>query len=109
MTDLRPDLGPALRAFGVPATVTVPGAEPVATTAIWLPPVPYEVPGVLRPTNEPLDALALVRADVPRVPRGTRVACAKTAGGTVETWTVEAILGRTADEIRVLVIPTEAD
>ncbi|MFB3816134.1 MAG: hypothetical protein ACE147_00605 [Candidatus Methylomirabilales bacterium] len=109
MSDLRPDVAIPFAAFGVPATVTVPGAEPVETSAIWLAPVAYEVPGVLRSTNEPLYTLALMRSAVPRVPRGTLVACPERAGGEVLTWTVEAILGKTADEIRVIVIPTEAD
>ena len=62
MSDLRPGIGVALAVFGLPATVTIPGEEPVATTAIWLPPLPVEIAGVLVQTDHPQRALALPRA-----------------------------------------------
>ena len=105
MTDLRPDIGPALAAFGLPATVTLPGEAPITTTAIWLAPVPVETAGVLTHTDWPQAVLALARADVPDVPRGTEIEVAEIDGGSILSWTVEAVLGEMADEVRVLVIP----
>lgn len=107
MADLRPSLTPALAAFGLAATVTPPGGSPVATTVIWLPPVAVDTPGVLQPTNTPQPVLALPRADVPTVARGTLIDAPETVGGTSKTWIVEAILGQTSDETRVLVIPDQ--
>jgi hypothetical protein len=108
MSDLRPDLGVALAVFGLPATVTVPGGEPVAATAIWLSPVSVETVGVLAPTDRPQAVLALPRSAVPSVPRGTVIEAAETEGGAVRTWIVEALLHLGVDELRVLVIPTES-
>ena len=107
MSDLRPAIGHALTVFGLPATVTLPGEEPVATTAIWLPPVSVLSEGVLVQTDRPQAVLALPRADVPAVPRGTLIEAAETAGGEVKLWTVESVFGTLVDEIRVSVIPTE--
>ena len=108
MSDVRPPIGPALALFGVAATVTLPGEEPVPTTAIWLSPITVDTAGVLVPTNRPQGVLALPRADVPSVPRGTRIVAPEMEGGPILDWAVEAILGMTADEIRVIVIPSEA-
>ena len=105
MSDLRPDLGVALAVFGLPATVTVPGGQPVATTVIWLPPVSVETVGVLAPTDRPQAVLALPRSALPVVPRGTLIEVPELEGGSVRSWTVEAVLGITVDEVRVLVIP----
>jgi hypothetical protein len=112
MTDVRPSLAPALAIFGLPATVTVPGEAPVATTAIWLPPAPIYVDGVLTRTNNPQPVLALPRADVPIIPRGTLIEVARYAGGPVRSWIVESIESGNEpgephpdDDIRVVVIP----
>ena len=104
MADLRPEIGPALDVFGLPATVTLPGEEPVATRAIWLSPVALETSGVIVSSDRPQRALVLPRSDVPSVPRGTLVEMAEEDGGDVLTWAVEAVLGATQDEIRVVVI-----
>jgi hypothetical protein len=107
MPDLRPSITSALAAFGLPATVTIPGEEPVVTTAIWLSPVSVDTPGVLQPTNTPQPSLAIPRAGLKAgpVPRGTLIEAAEYTGGPVLPWIVEAILGMTADEVRVVVIP----
>lgn len=105
MVDIRPPIGPALAVFGLPATVTVPGEEPVDTTAIWLGPVLVEVEGVLVQTTGPQAVLALPRSDVPTVPRGTLVEVAETATGAVRSWSVEAVHAMTVDEVRLIVIP----
>ncbi len=107
MSDLRPPLGAALAAFGLPATVTLPGEEPVDTTAIWLGPVLVEVEGVLVQTSGPQAVLALPRTDVPTVPRGTLIEAAEIDGGPVRSWSVEAVHAMTVDEVRLIVIPAE--
>ena len=107
MSDLRPAIGPALTVFGLPATVTLPGEEPVVTVAIWLPPVSVVTEGVMVQTDRPQPVLALPRADVPAVPRGTLIEVAESESGEVKAWLVESVLGLQVDEIRVIVIPTE--
>jgi len=107
MSDLRPAIGPALAVFGLPATVTLPGEEPVVTVAIWLPPVSVLAEGVMIQTDRPQPVLALPRADVPSVPRGTLIEVAEVEGGEVKAWLVESVLGLQVDEIRVIVIPKE--
>lgn len=108
MTDLRPGLAAALRAFGAAASVTLPGAEPVTTTVIWLPPMAVETPGVLGQTAHPQAICALLKSDVPSAPRGTLIEAPVAEGGDNTSWIVEAVLGELHDEIRVLVIPAEA-
>lgn len=115
MADLRPDLGPALAAFGLPATIHLPGENPVATTAVWLAPVLVGTEGVLVQTSTSQAVLLLPGTDCPRddhdlptVPRGTVIRVAARAGGTVRSWMVESIASQLPDEIRVVVIPAEA-
>jgi hypothetical protein len=104
---------PALAAFGLPATVTVPGEDPVTTTVIWLPPEPSPVEGVYLRTQEAQRVLALPAAVFPvdaatrrpTIPRGTVIAAAEQVGGTVVSWGVESIKSQHADEIRLVVIP----
>ncbi len=106
MTDLRPDLGPALSVFGLPATATVPGGQPVATTAIWLPSVSVESAGVFVSTDRPQAVLALPRADVSSIPRGTIIQVAEMEGGPVLAWVVEGVDDSRPDEIRLIVLPS---
>lgn len=106
MSDLRPDLGAALAVFGLPATVTIPGGPPVATTGIWLPPVSVDTTGVLVSTDRPQAVLALPRAAVPSMPRGTLINVAEMEGGPVLAWIVEAVDEARADEWRLIVSRT---
>ena len=109
MTDVRPSLAPALATFGLPATVTVPGEEPAATTAIWLPPMPVEIAGVFVQTDHPQRALALPRAGLastePERLRGTVIELAEYEGAPPSSWMVEARIAVDVDEVRVVVIP----
>jgi hypothetical protein len=109
MADLRPDIGAALAVFGLPATVTVPGGDPVATTAIWLPPLPVETVGVFTSTDKPQPRLSVPRSAFggTSVPRGTRVDLAEVEGGPVLSWTVESVDAELVDEVRLIVIPAE--
>ncbi|HRU09770.1 MAG TPA: hypothetical protein P5144_10380 [Thermoanaerobaculia bacterium] len=109
MSDLRPGIGVALAVFGLPATVTIPGEEPVATTAIWLPPLPVEIAGVLVQTDHPQRALALPRAGLasiePERLRGTVIELSEYQGAANSSWIVEARISVGVDEVRVVVIP----
>ncbi len=109
MIDLRPAIGVPMDIFGLPATVTIPGEEPVATTAIWLPPLPVEMSGVLVQTDHPQRALALPRAGLasiePERLRGTVIELAEYDGAPPSSWMVEARISVDVDEVRVVVIP----
>src|SRR5688572_24736493 len=97
------DLGPlrglatqlAFDAHGVPATVTRPFPDdgtPIVTRGIWV------TPGLSRPfteafpsdfalqRREPERVMALSRAEVPAVPRGTRIDAPEQLGGVVKAW-----------------------
>ncbi len=112
MSDVRPDIGPALALLGLPATVTLPGQSPVATTGIWLSPVSVETTGVLVSTDRPQSRLSLPRAAFPslpfptHVPRGTLISVAAMNGGPVLTWIVEGEEDSMPDELRVVVSRT---
>ncbi len=103
MPDLRPNIAPALAVFGLPATVTLPGGQPVASTAIWLSPIPVETTGVILSTDRPQAVLALPRAAVPSMPRGTLITVAEMNGGPGLAWIVEAVENERPDEWRVVV------
>ncbi len=112
MPDLRPNIAPPLAVFGLPATVTLPGDQPVALTAIWLSPIPVETTGVILSTDRPQGRLALPRAAFPslpfptRIPRGTLITMAAMNGGPVLTWIVEGEEDSMPDELRVVVSRT---
>ena len=120
MGDLRVPLDPALTAFGVPATVTRPAPDnwPVATTAIWLPPL-LEEPrpvGTDFQRREPRRLLSLPRAapGIPgsvggdrvlsTMPRGTTIVAAERLGEAAKTWRVDGLERTEADEWRVIVV-----
>ena len=109
--DLRVDLQPLLRAFGVPATVTrpAPNDTPIATRAIWV------TPGFTRPFAdaypdavavrrlEPERVLAVPLDEVPELPRGTVIAAPERRGGPVRTWSVDSVEYADSDHRRVFV------
>jgi hypothetical protein len=103
--DLRPSFESALRAFGVPATVTVPSEDPVTTRALWLPPVTE-----VYPTGQDYRGaasrrmLALPISDVPEVPRGTVIAAPEQRGGSIVNWTVDETLRIDPDHHRLVVL-----
>lgn len=104
--DLRPTLGSALDAFGVDATVTVPGGSPVSTRVIWLPPITNENPpgsGLRRVESKRV--LALPASAVPAAPRGTIVNAPELPGGPSANWRVDEGEKVAADEYRVIVVP----
>lgn len=109
------DLGPLrtlaleinLAAHGVSATVTRPAPDdtPVETTGIWhtAPPEDAQPYGTDFRRREPRRILALPRADLPTMPRGTTISAPETIGGTAKTWTVDGLERVEADTWRVLV------
>jgi hypothetical protein len=104
--DLRPPFSVFQGPFGIAATVVREGEDPIDTTAIWVPPLPEEVPfGTGAQEQQPLRVLALPLSDVPTVPRGTLIECAEAAGQTVQTWRVDGPARFEFDCVRVIVVP----
>lgn len=96
--------------FGVEATVTAPDAErPIETTAFWLPPTSVERPiGSELTALEPRYVMALKRAEVDEIPRGTLIDAPDVEGGDVKRWVVEEVgLRLHPDIIHVIVLPVE--
>lgn len=94
------DLGPLrtlalnlqLSAHGVAATVTRPTPDdtPISTRGIWLRPADDPQPyGTDLRRRDPRRVIALPRADVPTLPRGTLVEAAEITGGAALTWRVD--------------------
>lgn len=107
--DLRPDIGAALAAFGVPAVVTTPDRTAVSTTCIWLPPAEDPQPvGVDFRRAEPRRVAGLPRADVPSAPKGTRIDAPEVLNGPILHWVVDSLQQAVvADELRVVVKQVE--
>lgn len=107
--DLRPPMGPALEALGVPVTVTRPAPEntPVPTTGIWLTPFVEVQPfGIDVRRRDPRRVMAIARtAALDFIPRGSTVVAAEQLGGTSKTWTVEGYERVIAEEMRILLLP----
>lgn len=104
--DLRPPLAPIWAAFSLPATLTVPAGQAISVRAIWINPQTVEVPfGAEARVAEPQRLLALLREEVPSVPRDTSIVVAERAGGPIRNWRVDGF-GRVDSEfIEVLVVP----
>jgi hypothetical protein len=106
VNDIRVPMSGALAAFGVPAVVTPPGEEAIETTAIWLSPVAEDVPsGQDLQRREMRRVLALDRAMVPTVSRGTIIVAAEKASDLTQTWRVDEVDLKDPDHVRVRVIP----
>lgn len=102
-----------LSAHGVDVTVTrpVPDDEPIEARGIWLTPTTEGLPiGSELTRREPRRVLALRRADVPTVPRGTLIVAPEKAGDedTLE-WRVDGFEHYEADHVRVIVVPVRTD
>jgi len=93
--------------LGVPATVIRPAPEnaPIATTVIWVvEPVgdgqPY---GTDLRRGDPRLVMAIAKADVPTLPRGTLIEAPDVAGGSNATWLVDGFDRVLADQWRAIV------
>ncbi len=99
-------LGSIFDAFSVPATVRPPGAESIETSGVWVTATTDGHPGgfgVQR--REAVRVLALKRAEVPSVPKGTAILAPETAAGAVLRWRVDGFEVVEADCLRVVVVP----
>lgn len=95
MTDHRVPVAPLLAAFGLLVTVTrpAPDSTPIATTGIWLDEGldedrPY---GTDFQARDPRRLMAIPRADVATMPRGTTITAPEIAGGATKTWRVDGL------------------
>lgn len=107
--DLRVPFTVLQTAFGRSATVTRPAPDdtPVTTDVVWMSPLTETFPGgATLGRREAVRALAIAKADVPVVPRRTRIVVAEIEGGTTRTWEVDTVDQIEADCTRVLVVPT---
>ena len=82
-----------LSAHGVAATVTRPAPDdtPVETTVIWLTPKEDQPGGSDFARLDPQRVLAIPRADLSTMPRGTTIAAAEADGGATKTWARESL------------------
>lgn len=93
---------------GVPASITVPGGDPVETRIIWLTPVPTDAPeGSTFRREEPRRALAIRRDEVPEIPRGTVIEVTEHNQTTPDAWVVDSVDRVEQEHVRVLVVPEE--
>lgn len=107
MSDFRVPFTVCQDAFGQPATVTRPAPDdtPIATSVVWIPPQTQDVPGRADfQRREPIRVLSVSRADVPTMPKGTRIQAAEDDGAAVRTWRVDGTERVDVDHVRVIVI-----
>lgn len=91
-------------AFGVAATVTVPGGPPVATTVVWMAPVQEDLPvGHDLQRREPRRVLVVRRVDVPALPRGSVIVAAERGATVARPWKVDGIDAADGDQFRAIV------
>lgn len=92
---------------GVSATVTRPAPDnaPIATTVIWLvePANDAQPYGSDFRRGEPRRLMAITKADVPTMPRGTVVVAPEVPDGPDRTWLLDGIERALADQWRVFV------
>ena len=106
--DLRPSLTLALDAFSVPAVVTLKSENPVTTRGVWLSPeaVGFDV-GDEYQGRAPKRIMAIAKADVPTIPRGTTIVAPEESGEATKTWEVQESALVQHDQHNVVLI--EAD
>lgn len=93
---------------GVDVVVTRPSPDdvPISTRGIWLTTLTEDVPsGPTLQRREPTRTMALSRAIVSSVPRGTLIEAPEKSGDPVQTWRVDTIERLEADHVRVVVMP----
>jgi hypothetical protein len=105
VTDLRPSIESALRAFGVSAVVTPPDEPAVNTRAVWLASSTAEVPGGGPRRAEPKRVLVLPLDGLPEVPRHTIVTLPDYAGADTTDWLIDSAEKVDFDHYRCLVVP----
>jgi hypothetical protein len=104
--DVRVPFSVLLAAFGASAVVTLPDAEPVTATVVWMPPSPDLVPaGLELQAVQVRRVLAIPRATVPSVPRKTTVVVPEIDGGSPRAFMVDAIEREEPDHVCVVLVP----
>jgi hypothetical protein len=101
------EIGTIFDAFSVPATVTIPGGDAVATRVVWVSSTTEDFGGGLDIKRRDRRRVVAVRRDeVPVLPLRT-VIVATEPGATVEgTWRVDGFDTEEADCVRCVVVPT---
>lgn len=103
--DLRVPFSEVLEAFGASAVVTPPGADPITTQVVWMPPTPDLVPtGLDLQAVSQRRILAIPRSTVPSCPRGTRVVVAEEDGGSPRAFVVDGPEREEVDHLRVVMV-----
>ena len=104
--DVRPALDPIWDVFSLPATLVVPGGEPVSLRAVWINLQTVEAPGGGEArVAEQRRPLALRRAEATYVLRDSRVTVAEHEGGPPREWRVDGFGRIDSEIIEVLVVP----
>lgn len=88
------------------ATVTRPAPDdtPILTSVLWVTPTTDDAPlGAEFHRREPHEVAAIRKADVPTMPRKTRIVAARYPGAAARTWLVERVVVDEPDLWRVLV------
>lgn len=108
--DLRVGFSLMQEAFGVPAVVMRPAPDdvPIATSVIWVTPLTEDAPSPFSLNRrERQRTLAISKADVPTLPRGTFVSAPAVLGGTETWWLVDGLPVDEDDHRRALVVPSD--
>jgi hypothetical protein len=97
---------------GVDATVTrpFPDTTPITTRGVWVAPMDESQPyGTDYRKREPRRVLALPRADVPTLPRGTVIVAPEAPGGANVNWRVDGLDSSVVPgHLRAIVIQIQA-
>lgn len=92
-------------AFGVSATVQLPGGvDPISTRIVWMTPTGEQRPTFSTGRHEPQRVIALRRNEVPSAPKGTVIVAAERTGDPEKTWIVDDTERQEVDHVRVIVI-----
>lgn len=90
--------------FGVDATVTVIGCEPVRARAIWLTESNDLLPaGASLQRRDAVPAVAFRRSEIAEVPRGACIVMPAPGETACSSWVVESRLASEAEHVRVVV------
>jgi hypothetical protein len=93
-------------AFGVLATITIPGDPPITTKVIWLTAINELRPeGSQFPRTESRRGLAIRRDEIPAVPRGTKIEVVEHLLTEPGTWIVDGSEATFSDHHRAIVVP----
>lgn len=105
MGDIRPPIGAAVGAFGLPATLTPPGGLAVQLSVFWLPSLPVDYRLEYR-RSEQRRTLVIPTSGLAQLPaRGSVLAVAEQAGAAVTDWKVDEADRTDYDHYRVVVVP----